>query len=128
MTTELLYLLSSVALMFVLIVIPASIAIIENGVPAQAGSRDSLPEPSVLLARCRRLVANMQENLIMFAIVVILAHLANVSNDSTVLGAQLFFYGRLAHAVIYIAGLPWIRPLAWGVSVAGMVMIALQLI
>ena len=42
----------------------------------------------------------------------------------TALGAQLFFWCRLAHAVVYIAGIPYLRTLAWLVSVVGMVMIA----
>ncbi|MEJ2288891.1 MAG: 3-hydroxyacyl-CoA dehydrogenase NAD-binding domain-containing protein [Deinococcales bacterium] len=34
---------------------------------AQAGSRDSLPEPTVLRKRLQRLSANMQENLVIFS-------------------------------------------------------------
>jgi len=128
MTTELTLLLYSVVLMFAIILAPAVLAIIENGVLTQAGPRDNLPEPSVLLARLRRLAANMQENLVMFAAIVLIAHSAGVSDSNTVLGAQLFFYGRLAHALIYAAGVPLIRPLAWSVSAVGMVMIALALV
>ena len=105
-------LLYSVILMLVVILLPAIIAIKENGLIAQAGPRDNLPEPSVFLARCRRLSANLLENLVMFAAVVLTAHAAGVSNDSTVFGAQLFFYGRVAHAVVYAAGLPMVRPFA----------------
>ena len=39
------------------------------------------------------------------------------------LGAQLFFYSRIAHAVIYLAGWPWIRPLAWAIGLVGTLMI-----
>jgi uncharacterized MAPEG superfamily protein len=45
----------------------------------------------------------------------------------TALGAMIFFWARLAHAIIYVVGLPWLRTLAWAVSVIGMVTIALQL-
>jgi uncharacterized MAPEG superfamily protein len=41
----------------------------------------------------------------------------------TLLGAQLFFWGRVAHAVIYIAGIAWARTIAWAVSVAGLVLL-----
>ena len=45
----------------------------------------------------------------------------------TVLGAELFFWARVAYALIYLAGWPWVRTLAWFVSVVGMVLIAIQL-
>ena len=41
---------------------------------------------------------------------------------------QLFFYSRLAHAGVYLAGLPWIRPLIYGVGVAGTVMVLLSVL
>jgi uncharacterized MAPEG superfamily protein len=46
----------------------------------------------------------------------------------TVLGAQLFLWGRVAYAIIYLAGLPWLRTLSWFVSVIGLVLIFLQLV
>ena len=46
----------------------------------------------------------------------------------TLLGAQLFFWGRVGHAVLYIAGIPWARTAAWLVSVIGLLLIFLQLV
>ena len=76
----------------------------------------------------RRAHRNMLESLVLFAIVVFAAHIAGIHNAMTLLGAQLFFWGRLAHAAIYIAGIPWLRTGAWGVSIAGLVLIFAQLI
>jgi len=42
-------------------------------------------------------------------------------------GAQLFFWARVAYAVIYLAGWPWVRTAAWAVSVIGLLMIFFQL-
>ena len=39
------------------------------------------------------------------------------------LGAELFFWSRVAHAVLYLAGVPWIRPVAWGVGMVGTIMV-----
>ena len=39
----------------------------------------------------------------------------------------LFFWGRLAYAVIYLAGIPWARTGVWAASVGGLVLIFLQL-
>ena len=46
----------------------------------------------------------------------------------TLLGAQLFFWGRVAHAIVYIAGIPWARTVAWTVSVIGLILIFGQLV
>lgn len=128
MTIELTMLFYSVILTFVLILIPATEAILKNGVAAQASSRDSLPEPSVFNQRAKRLVANMLENMALFASLVLVAHAAGISTEQTILGAQIFFYARIIHAVCYLAGWPWIRPLFWAIGVVGMAMIALALI
>lgn len=127
MSTELLMLLNSTILFFVIIIAQALIAIGQNGLSAQAGNRDSLNEPTVLRKRLQRLIANLQENLVMFGVVVLIAHAAGVSNDQTALGASLFFFARVAHAVVYAFGWPWVRPLCWFVSFVGLAMIVLQL-
>ena len=76
--------------------------------------------------RGRRAHANLVENLVVFAALVLTAHVAGRTNGWTALGAQLFFWGRVAHAGTYIAGLvPW-RTLAFGIAIAGEWMIALQ--
>ena len=53
---------------------------------------------------------------------------AHISDASTVLGAELFFYSRLAHAALYLAGVPFIRPLAWAGSVAGTIMVLMAIL
>lgn len=127
MTPEITYLLWSTILTFVLIMIPAGNALITNGADAQAGARDNLPEPSVFNKRASRLSANMLENMMLFAPLVLIANATNVSTENTVLGAQIFFYARLVHAVVYLAGWPKIRPVIWFISIIGMGMIAVAL-
>ena len=70
----------------------------------------------------------MLESIAVFAILVLSANLMNISNDMTVLGAQLFFWSRVAFSIIYVAGIPWVRTAAWGVSLVGLILIFLQLI
>ncbi len=128
MTPELVYLAWSVALTLVLVVIAAMGATLEVGLPRLAGNRENMPEMSSWAGRAARAHRNMLENLVLFAILVFAARFANVSNTITVLGAQLFFWGRVAHAVIYIAGIPWLRTAAWTVSVIGLLLIFWQLV
>ena len=56
------------------------------------------------------------------------AVLAGRTNSATLLGAQLFFWARLAYAVVYLAGIPWLRTAVWLVSVIGLAIIFLQLL
>lgn len=126
MSVELLMLVYSAVLFLVIIVVQAGLAISQNSLMAQAGSRDILPEPTVLRKRLQRLTANMQENLVMFAIVVLVANAVGISNDTTALGASIFFYARIAHAIVYAFGWPMIRPLIYFVSLYGIVVIALE--
>jgi uncharacterized MAPEG superfamily protein len=56
------------------------------------------------------------------------AHVSCHANATTALGAALFFYARLAYAVIYWLGIAWVRTAVWCVAVAGLVMILSQLI
>ena len=127
MTPELTLLLWSTILTFVLIMIPAGNALRINGADAQAGPRDDLPEPSVFNKRATRLARNMLENMALFTPLVLITHVSGLSNETTVLGAQIFFYARVAHAVVYLAGWPKVRPLIWFASVIGMAFIASQL-
>lgn len=128
MSVELLMLVYSAVLFLVVILMQAGLAISQNGLMTQAGSRDNLPEPTVLRKRMQRLTGNIQENLVMFAIVVLVAHAAGVSNDTTALGATIFFYARVAHAIVYAFGWPMIRPLLYFVSLYGLVVILLEIL
>ena len=126
MSLELLMLLYSALLLLAIILVQAVLGIIQNGLMAQAGSRDNLPEPTVLRQRLQRLSANMQENLVIFTVVVLVASAAGVSNDTTALGASVFFYARVGHAIVYGFGWPVIRPLFYFAGLYGIGVIAVQ--
>jgi len=128
MTPELMYLLWSVALTAVLVVVATLGAMQQVGLPKLAGNRENMPELEGWAGRAERAHRNMLESLVLFAILVLVARALNVSNNLTLLGAQLFFWGRVAHAVLYIAGISWVRTAAWVVSVVGLLLIFLQLI
>jgi uncharacterized MAPEG superfamily protein len=59
---------------------------------------------------------------------VLIAVVTNKTNATTLLGAQLFFWARLAYAAIYVAGIPWLRTAVWTVSVIGLLLIFVQLL
>jgi len=103
-------------------------ALMQVGLPMLAGNREGMPEIKGWGGRAARAHRNMLENLVLFAILVLVAVLADKTNGTTLLGAQIFFWARVAYALVYIAGLPWIRTGVWAVSVVGLAMIFLQLI
>ncbi len=76
--------------------------------------------------RAQRAYRNMLESLVMFAALVLTAAVANRLNATTLLGAQLFIWARLAYAVIYVIGIPLLRTLSWAVAVVGLVLIFFQ--
>ena len=123
MSVELTMLAYSAALLLVLVLIQASAGIRSVGVVPLSNSRDDLPPAVGFHARALRCVDNHREGLTVFTPLVLIAALVHVSNGTTVLGAQLFFYSRVAHAVMYLAGVPMIRPLAWAVGLVGTIMI-----
>ncbi|MCE9522250.1 MAG: MAPEG family protein [Alphaproteobacteria bacterium] len=127
MSIELTMLALSVALLIVLVIIQAAAGTQAQGAMVMAGARDKLGEPSVWQARTKRCVDNHREGLIMFAPLILAAASMGLSNSMTVWGAQLFFYSRAAHAVIYLAGLPYIRPIPWTIGMIGTVMVLLAL-
>lgn len=128
MTPDLTYLVLAAILTFVQVVIAVLGCTMQVGLPKLAANREDVPAQfEGWVGRAVRAHRNMLENLVLFAILVLVAHVAGRANEMTALGAMLFFYGRLAHAIIYIAGIPWLRTGAWAVSVVGLLLITLQL-
>jgi uncharacterized MAPEG superfamily protein len=128
MTPDLTYLLMSVVLTFIQVLIAAAAANHAVGLTALAGNREDLPVLTGFAGRAKRAHLNMIENMVLFAALVLIAAVAGKANATTAMGALIFFWARLVHAVVYLLGIPWLRTVAWAVSVIGMVMIACQLL
>jgi uncharacterized MAPEG superfamily protein len=118
----------SAALALVQMLVAVAGAQSQLGLPMLAGNREDLPAVTGWGGRARRAHLNMLESLVVFAIVVLVAHIAGRANESTALGATLFFWGRVAYAIIYVVGLPWLRTAAWAVSIAGIAIIFVELL
>jgi len=127
MKPELMYLAWAVALAFAQMLIAVSGATLQVGLPTLAGNREGLPPCTGWAGRAQRAHRNMLENLVLFAALVLIAVVAGKTNATTLLGAQLFFWARLAYALVYLAGIPWLRTLLWFASVVGLALIFFQL-
>lgn len=66
--------------------------------------------------RARRAHLNAIENLAVFAPLVLASAIVGVSNDATVLSARIYVAARLVHYVIYVAGIPIVRTVAFLVA------------
>jgi uncharacterized MAPEG superfamily protein len=128
MTVELTMLVYSGALLLVLVLIQAAAGVVAQGPIPMANSRDDLPPPKPFQARAKRVVDNHREGLTLFTPFVLAAAIAHISNYWTVLGSELFFYSRVIHAGLYLAGVPMIRPLVWAAGLAGTVMVLLTVL
>ena len=121
------YLLLSSGITWVMLVLAALLrtgATTPSGLKVAVGNRDNLPPPSALAARADRAAKNMLENLVLFACVALAASLAGADPARASLGCQVFLFARIAYAVIYVAGIEWLRTLSWAAGVAGIAMVA----
>ena len=76
-------------------------------------------EPKPLAAwaeRMKKAHYNAVENLVMFAALVLMLNALGISNATTVMACNIYFWSRLAHYLVYSAGIPWLRTLAFTVS------------
>ena len=126
MSTELTLLVWSVILCIVQMLVAVMATQMQVGLPTLAGNRDEMPALTGFAGRATRAHRNMLENLPLFAALTLIAQVSMLGNEMTALGAQLFFWGRLAYAVVYLIGLPWVRTGTWAVSMAGLVLILIQ--
>jgi uncharacterized MAPEG superfamily protein len=78
--------------------------------------------------RARRAHLNAIENLAVFAPLVLVAAIIEISTRVTVLSAQIYVVARLAHYVIYVAGIPVVRTLAFLAGACATLAIAMALL
>ncbi len=128
MAIELQMLVWSVVLGLVVIGIAATLGTQQRGLGWNVGARDGIPAPLTgIAARMDRASRNFLETFPFFAVVVLVVIITQHTNASTGLGAQLYFWARVAYVPIYAAGIPYLRTVAWAVSIVGLVKILLAL-
>jgi len=128
MSPELQLLVWSVVLTFAQCLLAVAGATLQVGLPMLAGNREKMPEITGWAGRAERAHRNMLQSLVLFTALVLTAQVTNKLDATTALGAQLFFWARLAYAAVYVAGLPWIRTAVWLISVLGLVLIFVRLV
>lgn len=130
MTMELWSLVWGGVLLFILIALSANANVSAMGMGWGIGNRDVAATTTGWGARARRAYLNHLENLLIYASIAIPAHLAGVSTELSILGAQIFIIARILYAIVYVAGLTvaGIRTICWLGGVIGYALIFIALL
>lgn len=128
MTSELMSL-TWVTTLTVLMWIPYTLNMIAVRGLANAVGYPEDPKPlAPWAAKMKAAHVNAVENLVVFAALVLIANAAGVSNATTVLACQVYFWARLVHLLAYTFAIPWVRTISFVVGFGCQVAIVLQLI
>ena len=117
MTTEL-YWLTLTALMTALFWVPYVLnRVVMTGLGGTlAGGAPDSGKLSTWAQRAIKAHTNAIENLAIFAPIVLTAHVLGISNGATRAAVVVYFFARLAHFVVYSAGIPAARTLTFTAS------------
>jgi uncharacterized MAPEG superfamily protein len=129
MTTDLNYL-ACTAILTAALWIPYVVAQVKtNGGLKPPNYVDPTPRPVPLWGtRAHRAYQNAIECFAPFAALVIVAHLANKADGWTAFWAGCYFWIRLAHAVVYLAAIPYVRTLLFTMGFVAVLGLFVQVI
>ena len=101
----------------------------QRGLEWNASARDGDPPPLTgVAARADRAFRNFLETFPFFAAAAVAVTATGSGDTGTALGAQLWFWARVLYVPLYLAGIPYVRSLVWGVALVGMLLVVLGLI
>ena len=122
MTLELTALTWTVVLAIVQIFLPAGFRNRETGLAHNMGPRDEPGPPTgKVTGRLQRAQANLYETLPLFAIVVLVAHVAGRHSYLTVNAAWVYLVSRILYVPAYAFGWTGVRSLLFGAGLAAIV-------
>ena len=128
MTTEALMLAATGGLVLLLTVIQGTRNVLVLGLPTAASNQHDIAPWTGWNDRLNRAIRNLIEASAIFAPIVIAVQISGLNNETTAMGAQIFVIARIAHAVVYTLGVPWVRTAAWFMGVVGIIMVGSPLL
>lgn len=99
-----------------------------RGIADAMGYPDNPKPIAKWAARAKAAHYNSVENLVVFAALVLIAHAANISSDTTILACQVYFWARVIHYLAYTFAVPWVRTLAFAAGFFCQVTLILEII
>ena len=128
MATDLQMLMWATLLGLAQLAIYASANTAQRGFSWGVGARDGEPPAvSPVAQRLERAFRNFIETYGFFAVAVLLLHATGKANATSAMGAQLYFWARVAYVPAYAIGAPYLRTLVWAAALVGLVMVLLAL-
>ena len=128
MTTEVLMLAATGGLLLLLTVFQGTRNVLALGLSTAAGNQHDIAPWTGWNDRLNRAIRNLMEAIAIFVPVVVAVQIAGLNNETTAMGAQMFVIARIAHAVVYTLGVPWVRTAAWFMGVVGIIMVGSPLL
>jgi uncharacterized MAPEG superfamily protein len=126
MSFELAMLAASCVLCLVQIIISSHAASLQRGYRWTASSRDAdVPPLKGVAGRLERALRNFLETFPVFVAAVFLVHSLGRENALSEWGTGLYFSARLVYLLLYAAGIPLLRSLAWNAAFVGIVFLLL---
>ena len=88
------------------------------------GARDeALPPANPMTGRTMRAQANFQETFPIAVVALLGVVAAERTSEWTALGGWIWLGARVMYLPLYMAGVPVVRTLCWGVSIVGLAMV-----
>jgi uncharacterized MAPEG superfamily protein len=114
----------SIVLGLVQLVLAVLFSLSARGLPWGAGARDEpAPPMGKTGARIERAFKNLLETFVFFAAAVLMANALGKHTAMSALGAQIYFWSRVAYLPAYAFGIPFLRTALWIASLAGIGMV-----
>jgi uncharacterized MAPEG superfamily protein len=98
------------------------------GLAGAVGYPENPPPQSPWAQRMMKAHHNAVENLVVFAALLLAAHVLGASGSVLAIAAIVYFWARLVHAIAYTLGIPWVRTLAFTAGFLAQASIAWQVI
>ncbi|MBV1705270.1 MAG: MAPEG family protein [Hyphomicrobiales bacterium] len=106
---------------FVHLAVQATTMTLRQGIGWNVGARDGAPRPEGALdGRAARALRNFLETFPLFAALALALVAAGRSGGAGAHGAALYVWARAAYVPIYLLGVPVLRTVVYGVSIAGL--------
>ena len=128
MTPEITYLAFAVLLLIAHMLVQALASDLSRGIMWGLGSRDEDREPSILAGRLERALNNYAHNIPAFIALALALEVTELGDDTTALGAAIWFWARFAYVPAYALNVLFVRSITWFVSLGGLALMIAPLL
>ncbi|TDJ06686.1 MAG: MAPEG family protein [Deltaproteobacteria bacterium] len=103
-------------------------AIIKFGLVKSMGYGERDASMSLWALRMKKAHLNAIENLVIFAILILVLNGLGISTEKTQCAAAIYFWARIAHFFLYAFGVPWLRTISFFVGWVATISLACQIL